>query len=102
MRRAKPRKGDAVPERRRFLEKPAARLKPASPPAGLHHGAGVAFVGVPAVGGVTAALLVRRLRAPLAPAEPRLGLAEIDGGGRAGARPPLQPGELRYAASAAA
>ena len=76
MRRAKPRKVDAVPGRRRFLEKPAARLKPASPPASLHYGAGVASVGVPAVGGVTAALLLRRLRTPLPPPEPRLGLAK--------------------------
>src|SRR5688572_29885362 len=49
-----------------------------------------------AVGAVTAAILVRRLRTPLPPPELRLSLPEIEGGGRAGARPPPQPGELRY------
>src|SRR5919106_6162063 len=38
---------------------------------------------------------------PLPPPELRLGLPEIDGGGRAVARPPPQPGELRYIAGAA-
>src|SRR5215212_6537164 len=48
------------------------------------------------------ALLVRRLGTPLPPAEIRLSLPEIEGGGRAVARPPPQPGELRYIAGAAA
>ena len=51
-----------------------------------------------AVGAVTAALLVRRLRTPLPPPELRLSLPEIEGGGRAVARPPPQPGELCYIA----
>ena len=45
-----------------------------------------------AVGAVTAAVLVRRLPTPLPPPELRLSLPEIEGGGRAVARPPPQPG----------
>jgi hypothetical protein len=40
-----------------------------------------------ALGAVTAAVLVRRLRTPLPPPELRLGLPEIEGGGRAVAQP---------------
>jgi hypothetical protein len=47
------------------------------------------------VGAVTAAVLVRPVRTPLPPPELRLSLPEIEGGGRAVARPPPQPGELR-------
>src|SRR4051794_20755984 len=39
---------------------------------------------------------------PLPPPELRLSLPEIEGGGRAVARPPPQPGDLRYIAGAAA
>jgi hypothetical protein len=55
-----------------------------------------------AVGAVTAAVPVRCHRTPLPPPELRLSLPEIEGGGRAVARPPPQPGELPYIAWAAA
>ncbi|MFL5849432.1 MAG: VTT domain-containing protein [Solirubrobacteraceae bacterium] len=74
IRRTKLRKVHALLERRGFLAMLAARLMPGVPATGLPYVAGVAPVGVPAlaailiagtsiaVGAVTAAVLVRRLR----------------------------------------